>query len=125
MPLRTETEKRAAAVKAAATKHADPKELCPLFTAFIESEARVVKFMEKNAASCGIPPQIVATTKAGHIKTSQTKDKVCAAAAGAMNADRRGPGIGDALGVRPVPTPDTTSLGGGTLDSLSGNPLKR
>jgi hypothetical protein len=125
MPLRTETEKRAAAVKAAATKHADPKELCPLFTAFVESEARVVKFMEKHAASCGIPPQIVSNTKAGHIKSSQTKDKVCAAAAGAVNAEHRGPGLGEALGVRPVPTPETTSPGGGTLDSLSGNPLKR
>jgi hypothetical protein len=125
VPLRTEAEKRAAALKAAATKRAPPKELCQLFTRFIESEAKVVKFMEKNAANCGIPSQVVSTTRTNHVKTNETKEKVCAAASDVTNEARRGPGLGDALGVRSVPTPDTTTTGAGTLDSLSGNPLKR
>ena len=125
MPLRTETEKRAAAIKAAAAKHMPPQELCPLFTRFIESEAKVVKFMEKNAGSCGIPAQIVTSSKANHLKSLETKEKVCAAGAGGGNEAHRGPGLGDALGMRAIPTPDTTSTGAGTLDSLSGNPLKR
>jgi hypothetical protein len=127
-PLRTETEKRAAAIKAAAAKHAPPKEVCQLFVHFIEAEAKVVKFMEKNASSCGIPPQIVTSSKANHVRAAETKEKVCAAAAGAGggggNDAPRGPGLGEALGMRAIPTPDTTSTGGGTLDSLSGNPLK-
>ena len=125
MPLRTETEKRAVAIKAAAAKHMPPQELCPLFTRFIESEAKVVKFMEKNAGSCGIPAQIVTSSKANHLKSLETKQKVCAAGAGGGNEAHRGPGLGDALGMRAVPSPDTTTTGAGTLDSLSGNPLKR
>ncbi len=98
-PLRTETEKRAAAIKAAGARHAPPPELCQLFTRFIEAEAKVVKFMEKNAAA--------------------------GTGGGGGNDASRGPGLGEALGMRAVPTPDTTTTGGGTLDSLSGNPLKR
>jgi hypothetical protein len=124
-PLRSETEKRAAAIKAAAGKHLPPKELCPIFMRFIEAEAKIVKFMEKNASSCGIPAQVVSTTKTNHLKASDTKDKICAAASGQTNEAHRGPGLGEALGMRTVPTPDTTSSGAGTLDSLSGNPLKR
>jgi hypothetical protein len=124
-PLRTETEKRAAAIKAAAARHRPPPELCQLFTRFIEAEAKVVKFMEKNASSCGIPAQIVTSSKANHGKSVETKDKVCAAGAGEANEARRGPGLGEALGMRAIPSPDTTTTGAGTLDSLSGNPLKR
>jgi len=124
-PLRTETEKRAAALKAAAAKRVPPQELCQLFARFIESEAKVVKFMEKNAASCGIPAQIVSTTKSNHVKSGQTKEKVCSAAASGASQATRGPALGDALGVREAPIADTTGPGAGTLDSLSGNPLKR
>ena len=68
-PLRTETEKRGAAIKAAAAKRAPPQELCQLFARFLESEGKVVKFMEKNAATCGIPAQVVTATKTNHVKT--------------------------------------------------------
>jgi hypothetical protein len=125
MPLRTETEKRAAALKAAAQKHAPQQEICQLFIRFAESEAKVVKFMEKNASACGIPAQVITTTKGNHAKSMGTKDKVCAAAAGGGGEARRGPGLGDALGMRGVITPDSTTSGAGTLDSLSGNPLQR
>ncbi len=124
-PLRTETEKRAAAIKAAAAKHAPPQEICQLFTRFIESEGKVVKFMEKNAATCGIPAQIVSTSKGNHTKTMETREKVCAAASSGATEARRGLGLGDALGMRAIPTPDTTTTGAGTFDSLSGNPLAR
>jgi hypothetical protein len=124
-PLRTETEKRAAAIKAAAAKHASPTELCQLFTRFIESEGKVVKFMEKNAGTCGIPAQVVTVSKTNHVKATETKDKICAAGARGAGEANRGPGLGEALGMRAVPSPDTTSTGAGTLDSLSGNPLKR
>jgi len=124
-PLRTETEKRGAAIKAAAAKRAPPQELCQLFVRFLESEGKVVKFMEKNAATCGIPAQIVTATKTNHLKTVETKDKVCAAGANGAGEARRGPGLGEALGMRPIPAPDTTTTGAGTLDSLSGNPLAR
>ena len=124
-PLRTETEKRAAAIKAAASRRVPSTELCQLFVRFIESEAKVVKFMEKNASTCGIPAQVVTTSKVNHGKAAETKDRICAAGTSEANEARRGPALGEALGMRAVPTPDTTTTGGGTLDSLSGNPLKR
>ena len=127
VPLRTETEKRAGALKAAASRRVPPAELCQLFVRFVESEGKVVKFMEKNASSCGIPVQIVTTSKTNHARSIETKDKVCAAGTGgaAGNEASRGPGLGDALGMRDVPSPDTTTTGAGTFDSLSGSPLKR
>lgn len=79
-PLRTETEKRAVAIKGAAAKHELPQELCTLFVQFIQAEAKVVNFMEQRAASCGIPAQVVSVTKANHQKVLQTKDRICAAA---------------------------------------------
>jgi hypothetical protein len=125
VPLRTETEKRGAAIKAAAAKHEPAQKLCELFTRFIESENKVVKFMEKNAAACGIPAQIITSTKTNHARAVETKEKICAASANGPAEPRRGPGLGEALGVRPIPAPESTTTGAGTLDSLSGNPLAR
>src|SRR5712691_6607992 len=78
-PLRTEAEKRAVTLKAAASKRAPPQEVCQLFVRFVEAEAKVVKFMEKNAASCGIPAQIVFASTANHRKAIETQEKLCAA----------------------------------------------
>jgi hypothetical protein len=123
-PLRSEAEKRAAAIKAAAAKRVAPAELCQLFGKFVESEAKVVKFMEKNAASCGIPAQIITSTKTNHGKTLETKQKICSAGP-VGGGEPKGPGLGEALGMRAVPTPDTTTTGAGTFDTLSGSPLAK
>jgi hypothetical protein len=122
VPLRTEAEKRASLIKAAGERHAPPQELCQLFTRYSEAEEKVVKFIDVHASSCGIPQQVLTTTKANHTKTGEMRQRICSVAA---PGERRGPGLGEALGMRAVPTPDTTSTGKGTLDTLSGNALAR
>jgi hypothetical protein len=123
-PLRAEAEKRAAAIKAAAPRHQAP-ELCQLFGRFAEAEGKVVKYMEDKAASCGIPAQVVATSKTNHAKTLETKKKICSVTAAPQADPKRNPGLGEALGMRSIPTPETTTTGSGTLDTLTGNPLAR
>jgi hypothetical protein len=123
VPLRNAAQKHANTLQAAIKRQVPPQELCALFNTFSEAEAKVVKFIEANANSCGIPPQILATTKSNHSKTVERKQQVCAAA---QFGQRRGPGLSDALGMRAVPTPETTSNGkGGAFDTMSGSPLAR
>ena len=123
LPIRADAEKRAHAIQEAIKRKVPPQELCGLFTGFSDAEGRVVKFIESNARSCGIPQEVLTVTKTNHGKTLEKKQQICAAA---QFGERRGPGLGEALGMRAVPTPDTTSNGkGGPFDTLSGSPLAR
>ena len=118
--IRESAEKRAAAIKAAAARRAGPQELCGLFGQFVDSESKMVRYIEEHQRACGIPPQALPAAKAGHAKTAETRDKVCQAAKFAGTGERRGPGLGDALGVRTaVPTVDA-SAHTGTFATLSG-----
>jgi hypothetical protein len=126
IPLRTEAEKRAGAVKAAIEKKAPRPKICELIRTFAAAEAKVVKFVADNQTSCSIPPQAVAQAKANHEKTVKTRDGVCNTGPGIAAPVRPpGSGLGEALGTRTLPTPDQTSSGRGTLDTLTGNPLAR
>jgi hypothetical protein len=123
VPIRTDAEKRAHAIQEAIKRKVPPQELCGLFNSFADAESKVVRFMEVNARSCGIPAEVVTITKSNHGKTLEKKQQICAAA---QFGERRGPGLGEALGMRAVPTPETTSNGkGGPFDTLSGSPLAR
>lgn len=122
MPLRLEAQKRAEAIKAAAERHANPKEICGLFEHFTDAEAKMIQFLKTNSASCGIPAQALSTSQTNHNKTLETKNKVCSAAKFAAG-ERRGPGLGDALGMRTtVPTNDSAAAAG-AFATLSGSAL--
>jgi hypothetical protein len=121
MPLRTDAEKRAHAIQDAIKRKVLAQELCGLFNSFSDAEGKVVKFIEANARSCGIPQEVVTITKSNHGKTLEKRQQICNAAA---FGERRGPGLGEALGMRAVPTPETTSKGG-AFDTMSGSPLAR
>ncbi|HLN07912.1 MAG TPA: hypothetical protein VK281_02965 [Xanthobacteraceae bacterium] len=116
VPLRQEAEKRAAKIKAAAERKAGREELCGLFKNFYEAEAKVVKFLETKQTACGIPVNAVTESTANHKKTALTEQRVCSA----EGALPRGTGLSEALGVRAVPTPETTKSGKGIFDTLSG-----
>lgn len=118
MPLRQEAEKRAAAIKAGAERKAAREQLCTLFKSFSEAEAKVVNFLLANQANCAIPPKAVTESSANHRKTQLTTQKVCAG--DGIEGRPRGTGLGEALGVRAVPTPQTTKSGKGIFDTLSG-----
>jgi hypothetical protein len=121
VPLRTAAENHAHAIQEAVKRQVRPQELCALFNTFSDAEGKVVKFIETNARSCNIPPQVVTVTKSNHNKTLEKRQQICASAA---FGERRGPGLGEALGMRAVPTPETTSKGG-AFDTMSGSPLAR
>jgi hypothetical protein len=121
LPLRADAEKRAHAIQEGVKRKVLAQELCGLFTSFSDAEGKVVKFIEAHARSCGIPQDVVTITKSNHGKTLEKRQQICNAAS---FGERRGPGLGEALGMRAVPTPETTSKGG-AFDTMSGSPLAR
>jgi len=121
VPLRQEAEKRAAAIKAGAEHKAAREQLCTLFKSFSEAEAKVVNFLVANQTNCGIPAKAVTESSANHRKTQVTAQKICSGEG--IEGKPRGTGLGEALGVRAVPTPETTKSGRGIFDTLSGTAL--
>jgi hypothetical protein len=120
--LREDTEKKAAAIKAAGERKATPKEACQLFNAFVAAQSKMLKFATDNASWCGIPPQIAISLKEGIAKTSEVRTRVCQAAA--APARPAGPSLSDALS-NPVPDSNNIRSGRGTFDTLTGNPLDK
>ena len=121
--MRQEAEKRAGLLKAAIAKKVAREEACGLIKSFAAAEAKVVKFIQANAQSCGIPPQALATMKSNHERTMKMQTQVCEAAAGP--AKPTGPGLSEALGTARGGTLDPYAPKSGALDTLNGNVLAR
>jgi hypothetical protein len=124
LATRDEAAKHGQALHAAGQKKAGPEELCKLFKAFLASEGKMVKGLEQNSSTCGVPPDVLKQVKASHEKAAQVGKSVCDAAA--QGPRPSGPSLSDALGTTPV-VPDTTNTPkkGGTFDTLTGSPLAR
>jgi hypothetical protein len=120
---RDETAKHGQALQAAGKKKAPPEELCKLFKAFTAAEAKFVKGLEDNSATCGVPADVIKQIKLGHSKAMQTSKNVCDAAA--QGPRPAGPTLSDALGTTPTVPNASTSQGQGTFDTLMGSPLAR
>ena len=88
--LRDDTEKKAMAIQVASQRKPPPKEACGLFNAFSAAELKMLKYATDNAASCRIPPQIIAIIKRRTSRPTEMRTKVCprrrAAAAGRADA---------------------------------------
>jgi hypothetical protein len=121
LSLRDETSKHGQALTAAGKKKAPPDEVCKLFKAFVAAEARFMKALEENSATCGVPPEAIKQVKAGHSKASETAKNVCDAAA----QRPAGPSLSEALGATPTVPNGSSSHGQGTFDTLMGSPLVR
>ena len=122
---RDETAKHGQAIHAAGQKKVPPEELCKLFKTFLSSESKMLKGLEQNATTCGVPPEVLKQVKASHDKAAQVGKQVCDAAA--QGPRPAGPSLSDALGTTPmVPDSSTaTKKGQGTFDTLTGSPLAR
>ena len=122
---RDETAKHGQAIHAAGQKKVPPEELCKLFKTFLSSEGKMLKGLEQNAATCGVPPEVLKQVKASHEKAAQVGKNICDAAA--QGPRPAGPSLSDALGTTPmVPDSSTaTKKGQGTFDTLTGSPLAR
>lgn len=125
LPLRKDAETRAAGIKAAADRKAQRDELCDAFKAYVTAEAKVVKFVQDNQSTCGIPTEAVKAMKANHSKSITVRNQVCNAARAGVPA-ARAPSFSDALGTSRLPDASTaTTSKGTTFDTLTGNPLSR
>ena len=128
MPLRAEAEKRGKMLKEASEKRQGPEVACKIIGEFIQAETKMMKYIDANAARCGIPPQIGESLKKGHQGSEAMRAKICAAAQQAKNAPPPGPSLSDVLGSATTVVPEAAAAkksGGGTFDTLSGNALTR
>jgi hypothetical protein len=126
LPLREDAEKRGKAIKAASDRHAPPDEACKLIGGFGQAEIKMIKYVEANAARCGIPAQIPEQLKAGHKNTEGMQKRVCDAAQQGGGRGPAGPSLSEVLGsAATVPEATTTKKGGSTFDTLNGNVLTR
>jgi hypothetical protein len=127
LPLRQEAEKRGAALKIASDKHQGPEVACKLIGIFMQSEIKMVKYVETNAARCGIPPQILEQLKKGHKGSEAMQEKICSAATQVQKQGPVGPSLSDVLGsATALPEAGVgKKSGGNTFDTLSGNALTR
>jgi len=119
--LRDDASKKANAIQRAQKHRVSPKEACHLFNVFSAAEQKLIKFAEKNATWCGIPPEIIQGMKKGHARTTEIRTKVCRVAAAPPRP--RGPSLSDTLGA-PIPDSNNIKTGrGGTFDTLTGSPI--
>jgi hypothetical protein len=117
---RDETAKAGQALQAAGKKKPSPEELCKLFKTFVAADAKFMKGLEENSATCGVPADVIKQVKLGHDKASETAKRICDVAA--QGPQPSGPSLSDALGTTPT-VPDTSSKRGVTFETLTGSPL--
>ncbi|MCK1708248.1 MULTISPECIES: hypothetical protein [unclassified Bradyrhizobium] len=127
MPLREEAEKRGKMIKAASDRHAPPDEACKLIRSFSQAEGKLIRYIDSNAAKCGIPPQVGAQMKDGHKNTEAMQTKVCNVAQQMQQQPRgpAGPSLSEVLGSGSAPEANAGKKGGSTFDTLNGNVLTR
>lgn len=119
-PIRDQAQKDGGAIQVASNRKASREEVCALFTKFIASESRMVKFLETNQKVCGVPPDAIKHVRGQHAKSQQVRKQVCAAGPSAP----AGPSLSDALG-GPILPDEKPKPGRGTFDTLTGSPLVR
>jgi hypothetical protein len=126
VPLREEAERRGKLIKAASDRKAPPDEACKLIGNFGQAELKMIKYVETNAAKCGIPPQIGDQLKNGHKNTEKMQKQVCAVAQQAQARGPAGPSLSEVLGSSAaLPEAQAVKKGGSTFDTLNGNVLAR
>lgn len=125
LELRKDVEKRGGMLQAAGQRKEKPtpKEACGLFNAFTGAEAKMMKYAIANAASCGIPAQVIDNMKQANAKSNEIRARVCQVAA-AGPPRPAAPSLSDALSA-PVTNSNNIKTGRGTFDTLTGNPLAR
>jgi hypothetical protein len=119
--LSAEAKKKADAVQVAMNAKVDRKQVCALMTTFVAAETNVIKFLEDNRTTCGVPDQAIIISKTNHEKSVKFKTMAC-------NNDgpqQKAPTLSDAIKTPSVDSATNTKTGRGTFDTLTGNPLSR
>ena len=97
LPLREDAEKKGKMIKAASDRHAPPDEACKIIGNYSAAEIRMIKYVEINAAKCGIPGQVADQLKAGHRNTEGLLQKVCGIAEQIKARGSAGPSLNELL----------------------------
>jgi len=120
--LRDDAGSKAAKIQAVSQAKQKPSAqvVCGLFNSFSSAEAKLIKYAVENQGWCGIPQQMIDQMKQSHARTTDTRSKICQAAA--APARPRGPSLSEALGAD-VPNAGNIKTGHGTFDTLTGTPL--
>jgi hypothetical protein len=123
LTIRDELQKHGEAIGQANDKKSDVKIACRLFKNYLATEAKMLKMLEADGPSCGVPPSVNQQVRGSHAKAQQIGKQVCDAAA--RGPAPAGPTLSDALGTSPT-LPDTRDKkGAGTFETLTGNPFAR
>jgi hypothetical protein len=93
-PLRQEAEERGKLIKAASARHASADEACQLIGNFVQSEIRMIRYVEANSVKCAIPSETVDQIRAGYENTEAMQKKICAVAQRTQTRGSAGP-VGD------------------------------
>jgi hypothetical protein len=95
LDVRDELQKHGQAISTANDKKADVKVACGLFRKYLATEAKMIKMLEADGASCGAGPQVIQQVRGSHAKAEQIGRRICDAAHGPAPI---GPTLYDALG---------------------------
>jgi hypothetical protein len=125
LPLREDAEKKGKLIKAASDRHAPPDEACKIIGNYSAAEVKMIKYVETNAAKCGIPGQVADQLKGGHKNTEALLAKVCGVAEQIKTRGPAGPSLSEVLGATTAPEATAVRKGGSTFDTLNGNALSR
>jgi hypothetical protein len=80
LTLRDELQKHGAAIETANQKKADVQIACRLFRRYIATEAKMLKMLDTDGSSCGVPAQVNQQVRGSHAKAQQIGKQVCDAA---------------------------------------------
>jgi hypothetical protein len=128
LALRQEAQKKASLINAAKDRNPPPtrEEMCQTIKTFAAAEAKVIKFVVDNQASCGIPGDAITQMKAGQAQTVKFRTTVCSGGPAAGKAAAPPvPKLSDELGIRNIGGATGGATGRGTFDTLTGNALER
>ena len=77
LTYRDETQKHGQALQAAGKKKLPPDEVCKLFKAFLGAESKMIKGLEDNSSTCGVPAEVIKQVKTSHDRAAQMGKQVC------------------------------------------------
>jgi hypothetical protein len=80
LAIRDEWQKHGQAIKAANQKKADVRGACKLFRAYLNTEMKMLRMLEADGASCGVPPQVLQQVRGSHAKAQRIGQQICDAA---------------------------------------------
>jgi hypothetical protein len=122
LTLRDEVQKAGVAIRKASERRATPVEACKLFKNLLAGQVKLIKGVEQNMTTCGVPPDVPQQMRAEQAQITKVAKNICDAAA--RGPQQAGPTLSDALGTSRSPD-RSSATGRGTLDTLTGNPLAR